>query len=66
MVLSLYPSNTSARFDMGVLEQEAGRTNEAILLYQGVLRKDPNFLPAEHNLEDIMRTHFGFGTLHPH
>src|SRR5208282_2578542 len=33
MVLSLYPSNTSARFDMGVLEQEAGRTNEAILLY---------------------------------
>jgi len=35
MVLSLYPSNTSARFDMGVLEQEAGRTNEAILLYQG-------------------------------
>jgi len=65
MVLSLYPSNTSARFDMGVLEQEAGRTNEAILLYQGVLRKDPNFLPAEHNLEDIMRTHFGFANLHP-
>ncbi len=61
MVLSLYPKNQFACFDMGVMEQEAGRINEAILLYQEALRTDPNFAPAEHNMEYIMRTRFGFG-----
>ena len=65
MVLSLYPSNKFAWFDMGVLEQDAGRLNDAILLYQGALREDPNFAPPKNNLEYIMRTRFGFANLHP-
>jgi hypothetical protein len=65
MVLTLYPSNEGARFNLGVLEQEAGRTADAMALYQGVLQKDPHFAPAEHNLEYLMRTHFGFGSQHP-
>lgn len=65
MVLSLYPSNEVARFNLGVLEQDAGRTTEAMLLYQGVLQKDPNYAPAVRNMEYIMHTHFGFGNPHP-
>jgi len=65
MVLSLYPSNKFAWFDMGVLEQEAGRINEAILLYQGALREDPNFAPPKNNLEYIMRTYYRFPNPHP-
>jgi hypothetical protein len=66
IVLSLYPSNKFAWFDMGVMEQDAGRINEAILLYQASLRDDPNFSPPKDNLEYIMRTRFGFGSPHPH
>jgi hypothetical protein len=65
MVLTLFPTNKFARFDMGVLEQDAGRFNTAILLYQGALREDPNFSPPKNNLEYIMRTRFGFANLHP-
>jgi hypothetical protein len=65
IVLTLYPSNKFAWFDLGVMEQQAGRINEAILLYQAALRDDPNFSPPKNNLEDIMRTRFGFGTPHP-
>jgi hypothetical protein len=60
MVLSLYPANKFAWFDLGLMEQEAGRINEAILLYQDAIREDPNFSPAKDNMEYIMRTHFGF------
>jgi hypothetical protein len=66
MVLTLYPTNKFARFDIGVMEQDAGRIDEAISLYQSALRDDANFSPAKHNLEYIMRTHFGFANLHPH
>ncbi|MGB9381753.1 hypothetical protein [Candidatus Binatus sp.] len=65
LVLSLDPSNKFACFDLGVMEQDAGRINEAILLYQEALRQDPNFLPPKNNLEYIMRTRFGFPNLHP-
>jgi tetratricopeptide (TPR) repeat protein len=64
LVLSLFPTNKFAWFDMGLMEQEAGRINEAILLYQDALREDPSFSPAKDNMEVIMRTHFGFPTLH--
>jgi hypothetical protein len=64
LVLSLFPTNKFAWFDMGLMEQEAGRINEAILLYQDALREDPSFSPAKDNMEVIMRTHFGFLTLH--
>jgi hypothetical protein len=66
MVLTLYPTNKFAWFDMGVIEQDAGRIDQAISLYQRVLRDDANFSPAKDNLEYIMRTHFGFTGLHPH
>ena len=64
MVLTLYPTNKFARFDLGVMEQEAGRIDQAISLYQSALKDDANFSPAKNNLEYIMRTHFGFATLH--
>jgi hypothetical protein len=65
VVLSVYPSNEAARFNLGVLEQDAGRTTEAMLLYQGVLQKDPNYAPAVRNMQYIMHTRFGFGNQHP-
>jgi tetratricopeptide (TPR) repeat protein len=63
LVLSLFPTNKFAWFDLGLMEQQAGRINEAILLYQDALREDPNFSPAKDNMEYIMRTHFGFANL---
>ena len=66
MVLTLFPTNKFAWFDMAVLQQDAGHVDEAISLYQRVLRDDANFSPAKDNLEYIMRTHFGFTGLHPH
>ena len=66
LVLSLYPSNKFAGFNLGVLEQDAGRTNEAMLIYQEVLQKNPNFPPAEQNLQYIMRTRYGFANQNPH
>ena len=65
MVLTLYPKNKFGLFDMGVLEQEAGRINGAIVLYQSALREDPNFAPAKHNLEYIVETYFRFPAPHP-
>jgi len=64
LVLSLYPSNEFARYDLGVLDQEAGRTNEAMALYAGVLRQDPNFTPAKQNMEYLLQARFGFTNLH--
>jgi len=65
MVLTLYPGNKFALFNMGVLQQDAGHINDAILFYQSALRADPDFFPAKHNLEYIVRTRFGFGSPHP-
>ena len=64
VVLSLYPSNEFARYDLGVLDQEAGRTNEAMSLYAGVLREDPNFTPAKQNMEYLLHTRFEFTNPH--
>jgi tetratricopeptide (TPR) repeat protein len=63
LVLSLFPTNKFAWFDLGLMEQEAGRINEAILLYQDALKDDPNFSPAKDNMEVIKRTRFGFANL---
>ena len=63
-VLSLYPSNEFARYDLGVLDQEAGRTNEAMSLYAGVLREDPNFTPAKQNMEYLLHARFEFTNPH--
>ncbi len=65
MVLSLFPTNEFANFDMGVLEQSSGRYDEAITYYEKALKKDPNFAPAQQNLEYIARTRFGFSNQHP-
>jgi hypothetical protein len=65
MVLSLSPWNEASRFNMGVLQQDAGRMNEAFLMYSELLKKDPKFAPAERNLEYIMRTRFGFANPPP-
>jgi tetratricopeptide (TPR) repeat protein len=65
MVLSIYPTNKFVRFNMGLLEQDAGRIDQAISLYEEVPRKDPNFTPAKRNMEYIVRTHFRFPNMHP-
>jgi tetratricopeptide (TPR) repeat protein len=60
MVLTLYPSSKYPRYNLGLLEQDAGRINEAIALYEAVLREDPKFAPAKQNMEYILHTRFGF------
>jgi hypothetical protein len=64
-VLSLDPSNKYTRFNLAILEQNAGYIDRAISLYQDALRQDPNFAPAEHNMEYIMRARYGFANPHP-
>lgn len=65
LVLSLYPLDKTAWYDMALLQQDAGHINTAISLYQQVLHEDPNYAPAKRNLEYIMRTRFGFANLRP-
>ncbi|MGA9721395.1 MAG: hypothetical protein WBQ86_02975, partial [Candidatus Binatus sp.] len=65
MVLSLYPTEKFSRYNLGVLEQEAGRTNEAMSLYQGVLREDPSFRPARNNVDYILNAASGLSSPHP-
>jgi hypothetical protein len=55
MVLSLDPSNKFARFDLGILEQDAGHTDAALSLYAGALRADPNFTPARLRMANILQ-----------
>jgi hypothetical protein len=64
MVLTLYPGNKFALYNMGLLQQDAGHINDAILFYQSALRADPNFFPPKNNLEYIMQPRFGFPSLH--
>jgi hypothetical protein len=65
LVLSIYPLEKTAWYDMALLQQDAGHPNEAIALYQQVLRQDPNYTPAKRNMEYIMRTRFGFPGSNP-
>jgi len=46
IVLGLDPSNKFARYDLGILQEDAGRTHEALVLYRSVLRHDPTFARA--------------------
>jgi tetratricopeptide (TPR) repeat protein len=44
-----------ALFNQGVQEQDLGRIDKAILLYQQALRLEPNHLGALNNLSDLLR-----------
>jgi hypothetical protein len=55
ILLTLYPTWKFPRYDLGVLEQEAGQTNEAMSLYQTVLSEDPKFAPALDNIAYMLR-----------
>ncbi len=46
VLLSLDPSNKFARYDLGILQQDAGYTDAALSLYAEALLADPNFMPA--------------------
>jgi len=46
----LYPRHPRALVNLGNLELEAGRPDEAIALYQEALRIDPDLADAHHNL----------------
>ena len=46
----LYPRHPRALVNLGNLELEAGRTDEAIALYQEALKIDPELADAHHNL----------------
>ncbi len=50
MALTLYPTWKFPSYDLGLLQQDAGRTTEAKSLYEKVLREDPNFTPARNNI----------------
>jgi tetratricopeptide (TPR) repeat protein len=56
MALTLYPTWKFPRYDLGLLQQEAGRTNEAMSLYEKVLLEDPNFMPARNNIAHMVNT----------
>jgi len=43
IVLSLDPSNKFAHYDLGILQQDAGRNGEAMALYVKALNEDPSF-----------------------
>jgi hypothetical protein len=62
LALTLDPSSEFPRYNLGVLQQDAGRTKHAISLYEKVLRTDPNFAPARQNMEFILHP----PDLHPH
>lgn len=55
MMLSLDPSNKFARYDLGILEQDAGHTAAALALYGEALRADPSFAPARLRIAAILR-----------
>jgi len=49
IVLGLEPMNAAAQYDLGVLQEDAGRVHEALVLYMDALRADPTFaLPRQH------------------
>jgi hypothetical protein len=50
LVLALDPSNKFARYDLGVLQENAGHVHEALALYMSALRDDPNFVPAQQHV----------------
>jgi hypothetical protein len=55
MVLSLDPSNKFARYDLGILAQDAGYTGAALSLYDDALRVDPNFMAARLRVAAILQ-----------
>ena len=50
IVLGLDPSDKFARYDLGILQQDAGRTGDALALYMSALREDPSFAPARQRI----------------
>jgi tetratricopeptide (TPR) repeat protein len=50
IVLGLDPSNKFARYDLGILQQNAGRVGDALVLYMSALRDDPSFAPARQRI----------------
>jgi hypothetical protein len=55
VVLSLQPSNKFALYDLGILQEDAGRNNDAILLYMRALSQDPRFALAQARMARLMR-----------
>jgi hypothetical protein len=50
IVLTLDPSNKFARYDLGVLQENAGNVNEALALFRSALHYDPNFVLAQQHV----------------
>ncbi len=48
------PKEPGPHVAMGVIFEQAGRPNEAIMAYQAALRRDPNFVPAMTRLADLL------------
>ena len=55
IVLGLNPSDKFARYDLGILQQDAGRVGEALALYRSVLRNDPAFKPARLRIASLLQ-----------
>jgi hypothetical protein len=57
LVLGLDSSNKFARYNLGILQQDAGRVPEALVLYQSASRADPNFMAPRLRTMDLLRAH---------
>lgn len=55
LVLGLSPSDKFARYDLGILQQDAGRVDEALVLYKSALRNDPAFTPARLRIGSLLQ-----------
>jgi hypothetical protein len=55
LVLGLDSSNKFARYNLGILQQDAGRVSEALLLYQSASRVDPGFMPPRLRTMALLR-----------
>jgi hypothetical protein len=54
--LDLEPTSKYARYDLGILQQDAGYTGEALSLYAQALRVDPGFTAARLRIAKLQQT----------
>lgn len=55
IVLGLDSNNKFARYDLGILQEGAGRPLEALALYESALNADPSFTPAQLRVARILQ-----------
>ena len=59
ILLSIYPDRPDARFNVALIYERLGRTDEAVAEYQKAIEADPNLIVAYNGLVWLLRRHFG-------